>query len=193
MTQKVKFYEQIRSCWSLLKTCTRGAQNSLTSTLAKARLLTLKGSFNEQVHFAMTDFSIHRIRLKGPWEVLAPDATDDVYLRQSMPQDWRSLFGRASGTAWFRRKFHRPTGLLASDRVVLHFPSGIGIVENLTVNDRPVSSHSNAPLKFDITAALIEFNQLEFSLCFDPDANPDVPGGLWETVYLEIHSEPVED
>lgn len=134
----------------------------------------------------MTQTVLHRIRLKGPWEVVPPGRASVIYERHALPQAWRALFGDIAGTAHFRRAFHRPTGLDSGDRVLIHLPAGCGKVTGVEINGETPACVSFDPLKFDITEELIPFNSLQFSLTFDPLSAPEEPGGLWETVYLEI-------
>lgn len=135
----------------------------------------------------MNDTGVHRIRLKGPWQVLPPNANDQEFERHSMPQDWRKLFGETAGTAIFRRNFHTPSRLESHERVIIHVPAGVGELMNFKINDIEISSSSEDPLNFDVTEHLQDFNLLQFSLAFDPVTQTDIPGGLWETVFLEIH------
>lgn len=136
----------------------------------------------------MNSDGVHRIRLKGPWHVLPPQSAADDFVRHSMPQDWRQLFGEQAGTAVFRRNFHTPSGLESHERIMIHIPNGVGEVSQFEVNNIAVLPDSTNPLKYDVTEHLAEFNLLQFSLSFDPVSQAGVPGGLWETVFLEIHS-----
>ncbi len=129
---------------------------------------------------------IHSIRLKGPWDVLGPAPEPEVWQRQSLPCPWRKCFGDSAGLACFRRNFHRPTGLEPENRVCLRLPEGAGVIRSFTVNGVPFAPQGDDPLLFDCTSVLKGFNGLELSLWFDPAAQPDLPGGLWETVRLEI-------
>ncbi len=136
----------------------------------------------------MNESAVHRIRLKGPWEILRPDAESGEFGQFSMPMDWRQLFGEVAGTACFCRNFHLPSGLEPQDRVMIHIPNGTGEVTDFSINTNTVKPCSSDPLKFDVTEHLASFNRLQFSLSFDPIAQIDLPGGLWETVFLEIHA-----
>ena len=136
----------------------------------------------------MEENILHRIRLKGPWDVrLRQDGAIDEYRRESMPQDWRQLFGNVAGTADFRRNFHDPTGLESDERVVIYLPSGIGDVSEFKMNGQSFSPTIDSSQRYDVTELLAGFNMIEFALTFDPHAEPDIPGGLWETVFVEIH------
>ncbi|MEW4489119.1 hypothetical protein AB1L42_13645 [Thalassoglobus sp. JC818] len=140
---------------------------------------------------------LHRIRLKGPWEVLPPGISlediptsnqDLTWQRHSMPMDWRALFGESGGTAWFRRRFHRPSGLTPDECVQIYIPEGVGDVSDFHVNQSALKPVSEEPLRFDVTANLEDFNELLFAITFEPTETRSLPGGLWETVFVEIHS-----
>lgn len=137
----------------------------------------------------MPNESVHRIRLKGPWQICPPNGGDESFQQHAMPADWRSLFGDVAGMAVYRRKFHTPSGLEVGDRVLIHIPNGVGQLEQFQVNGISIGPCSKTPLKFDVTSQLQDFNQLQFKLTFDPLESPDVPGGLWETVFVEIHAQ----
>lgn len=132
--------------------------------------------------------SVHQIRLKGPWDVLAPNADHQNFERQSMPQSWRALFGDSAGEATFRRGFNRPTGLGAKDQVLIIIPKNAGEVSEFQINQTIIAPTSRDGSEFEITAQLEGFNQLQLRLKFDPQATPELPGGLWDTVTLEIRS-----
>lgn len=141
----------------------------------------------------MNDSNVHRIRLKGPWDVLPPHSATHEFERHSMPISWRELFGETPGTAVFRRNFHTPSGLSAKDRVLIYVPPGTGLLTEFQVNQ--VALPSLAPqhlwrqnsIQFEVTNQLGEFNQLTFAITFDPSQHPKIPGGLWESVSLEIY------
>lgn len=136
----------------------------------------------------MSDPNIHRIRLKGPWEIVPPASSSGEFERHAMPQDWRTLFGPVAGTSRFCRRFHRPTGLTPHDRVFIRFPEGMGTISSVTINENEAVWDESDPSLVDITSHLVNFNELSFLLSFDPAANPETPGGLWETAILEIHA-----
>lgn len=167
----------------------------------------------------MSSISIHRIRLKGPWEVASslfgnmgdshqPIRTDGQRSRHSapvadvvpsqvqriqVPVAWRDLFGSQAGEALFRRRFHTPTNLQSSDRIVIRLPHGCGEIRHLTVNAAEISQNEEDCWSFDVTEHLQPFNMLQFMLHFDPAVMPDRAGGLWEAALLEIHSSTPDD
>ena len=138
----------------------------------------------------------HRIQLKGPWDYDWKSAVVDGLepATQSgtvtMPKEWRSLFGDRSGTAEFRRKFHRPTNLESHETVILIFTGIRGQVEVL-LNHQHLGEFigAGAAVEFDVTSRLKEFNELRVQIAFDSQADPDVGGGLYDVVTLEIRWE----
>ena len=98
------------------------------------------------------------------------------------------MFGEESGTAWFRRRFHDPTGLGPEERVVIALPNAAGEFHDICLNQASIPATDWNPLRYDVTARLIGFNELTFGITFDPLNEPGVLGGLWEAVFVEIHS-----
>jgi hypothetical protein len=108
--------------------------------------------------------AVHRIRLRSPWQCHVTP----------------------KGIAW-RRRFGRPTGVQASERLFLCFSSFI-TTATATLNGEllgvvPVSS---AAVSFDVTAALAARNELEIE--FVGDCVVDAPSELPGEVALEIRS-----
>ncbi|MFG0333741.1 MAG: hypothetical protein ACF8TS_10295 [Maioricimonas sp. JB049] len=106
-----------------------------------------------------------------------------------MPASWQELFGTASGTAWFRRHFHQPTGLEPHERVWITLTDVPGEVR-LSLNGTAVPSQPAGASRVvaDVTEQLELANRLEVCVTFDPEQAPDAPGGLWQPVILEIHN-----
>ena len=138
----------------------------------------------------------HRIQLKGPWdfgwksaivEGLEPASLSGTV---TMPSDWRTLFGCRSGTAEFRRKFHRPSNLDAHETVFLVFTAIRGQVA-VGLNRHQLGDFigTGASVEFDVTSFLKEFNELRVEIAFDSEFEPDIAGGLYEVVALDIRSE----
>ncbi len=104
-----------------------------------------------------------------------------------MPQEWRALFGEASGTAEFRRGFHRPTNLDPHERVVIIFTEvrGTGHVQ---LNESPLGPFvaSGAPVELEITTLLKPFNLLIVEISFDPTISLGLPGGIFGVAAIEI-------
>ncbi|HUG94317.1 MAG TPA: hypothetical protein VML55_26035 [Planctomycetaceae bacterium] len=139
--------------------------------------------------------NVHRIHLKGPWEIewLGPEQPADERAagprRVHMPAPWEALFGDAAGTARFRRRFNRPTNLDPQERVFIVF-DGIGGQANVSLNARCVGTVAEAApaAEFDVTAVLESRNVLIVDVAFNPAERPQQPGGLWAAVALEIRS-----
>lgn len=158
---------------------------------------------------------VHHIRLKGPWEYEwlsscaarstegEADETGGTNGRVQMPCDWRALFGERAGRARFTRVFHSPSGLEAGDSVRLVF-AGVGGTLNAQLNGKllvpasvdalnSVSSGLGSPVEqpriaFEITSQLRGVNRLAVEVEFDPQAQTESPGGLFEMVTIEIES-----
>ena len=137
--------------------------------------------------------STHQIRLRGPWRyewtgaAVLPQGLPLVG-RVVMPASWQSLFGARAGSARFRRRFHRPTNLGVRERVMLVF-NGVGGSGQVALNAErlaPVGGDAS-PERFDVTARLLPTNELTVEIEHDPASGE--PGGLWDTVALEIHSD----
>ncbi len=129
---------------------------------------------------------IHRIHLKGPWDVRRLDR-DEPASRILMPASWQTLFGDEPGLAEFRRKFNLPTNLEAHEYVWIVFDGIRGSVK-VSLNGHTLGqiADSVATAEFEITRHLLLHNELIVELTFagaDPDNGP---GGLWGTVALEI-------
>lgn len=141
--------------------------------------------------------NIHRIHLKGPWEYRWLGDADDASVeprRVKMPADWQSIFGNRAGTAIFSRRFHKPTGLEATDSVWLLF-DGIGGTASVRLNGDelaeetcPAPAANSVAISFDITGRMNAANDIEVALTFDPATQSNVPGGLWGPVLIVIVS-----
>ncbi len=104
-----------------------------------------------------------------------------------MPRDWQSLFGDSSGTAEFRRKFHRPTNVESHETVILVFTGIRGRLAVWLNRDSLVEFHRiGDSVEFDVTSQLKEYNELRAEITFDPQAERDVSGGLYGVVALDI-------
>jgi len=137
----------------------------------------------------------HRIRLMGPWEFAwdetsgeeSPPATEGT---TAMPCDWSSLFGPATGTVTFRRRFHRPSNLEAHERVWL-VCTGVRGRGTVALNDERLSEFDciGEATECDVTSHLAAFNVVSIRLSVDESAQPSTPSGLYEPVVLEIRSD----
>lgn len=137
---------------------------------------------------------IHRIRLRGPWDVAlgkigGSSPADASFRRVTLPASWQELFGSQSGTAWFRRRFNQPTGLEPHERVWIALSDVPGEV-GLSLNGSRAALHPDGERRLvaDVTGLLAPANRLEISVAFDPGMCPATNGGLWQPVCLEIHN-----
>lgn len=133
----------------------------------------------------------YRIHLRGPWEVTGPwvDGVSQEWRTVTLPAAWQSLFGTRSGTATFRRWFHRPTNLVPDDQIAFVL-TGVRGAGHARLNDdpwNPLVIHNTAAAIPVTVAQLRQRNRLEIELTFDPSATSE-PGGLFEAVALEIIS-----
>lgn len=138
----------------------------------------------------------HWIRLRGPWDVAWVNEAGDEQNAQrvKMPASWQSLFGERTGTAIFRRRFQRPTGLDPEERVCVTLRS-VGadircVINQLAVDalPAPLGDASCWPgdncLSFDVTEQLETSNLLQLTL--ETKELSSTPAGLHEPVLLEI-------
>lgn len=105
-----------------------------------------------------------------------------------LPACWNELFGNVAGCARFRRTFHRPTNLQASDRVLVRLPDQCGRVVACMLNDALLAEIPNDPTAFDVTSQLQQFNRLEIQIAWTASQESSGTGGLWKPVQLEIYS-----
>lgn len=146
----------------------------------------------------------HRMHLRGPWQFewlsARPGAVDADLAQESpstsasgrvkMPATWQSLFGRVSGRARFRRRFHRPTNLDANERVWIVF-DGIGGSGHVLINGERLGQFDDgqSSLEFDVTGRLSASNELVVEIEHNADVADAPPGGLWGPVAIEIRSD----
>lgn len=126
----------------------------------------------------------HRIRLRGPWEVVALESATGTLpppTRMAVPCSWRQGgWPGFAGRAVHRRAFGRPTNLGAGERVWLMI-GGVGGRGEVRLNGEVMSAIvAGGPIEFDVTSALAERNLLEIELAADGD------GGVTGEVALEI-------
>lgn len=112
----------------------------------------------------------HRIRLRGPWELLEPE-----HRRVTVPCRW-SDFGIATGPVRVLRRFGYPGFLDSEERVWLTF--GAGDEAKAFLNEQLMGDVVPGGAEFEITSLLQQRNRLEMQV-----AKPIV--GLGE-VALEV-------
>ena len=138
---------------------------------------------------AREESSVHRIRLKGPWDAAFVDSATGVtgeWRRFQVPVAWRDLWGERAGTVRLRRRFHRPSGLEPGDRVMIRIPDGAGVAGEFSINSHTVSADSEEHGLYDVSPYLIAFNEIQFTFTSDPERDPELPGGLWAAAVIEI-------
>ena len=141
----------------------------------------------------------HVIRLRGPWEYEplarftasadgAPhSSTADLPPsgRQPLPADWDSTLGSAfRGRVRYRRRFNRPTGLEAAERVWLAI-DGVDACGSYALNGQSLGTIAGyaLPAASDVTDLLAAANVLEIDVELapsmasgSPQSNPHRPG-----------------
>ncbi len=119
----------------------------------------------------------HVIRLREPWEVSVSGSVS------------------ADGRLTLTRRFQRPTGLRAGDRVEL-VVEGLEGVRRIACNGSVLATESNAAgeVRSEIQHLLLDHNQIEIVVRAVPPADPDLVPALRQRVLavglvrLEIHA-----
>lgn len=124
--------------------------------------------------------TVHRIRLRGPWQV-RPHSGGPAG-RMTIPGTlrdggWAGLSGRVS----FYRRFGRPSNLSAGDEVWLVFERVSGPAE-VRLNDHRLGAFDGA-WSIEVTAGLQDRNELEVAVEAADDG-----GGIVGDVWLEIRA-----
>lgn len=132
---------------------------------------------------------IHRMFLKGPWEVRRLDS-DEPSRRVTLPVSWQAIFEEDScSRAEFRRKFNQPTNLEEHEHVWIVF-QGVRGAAWVNINGQRLGGIDidDETAEFEITPHLAQHNELVVQLTFSVRSPSDQPGGLWGPVALEIRS-----
>ena len=128
----------------------------------------------------------HRIRLRGPWEMLALDmVAGGQVVSVKLPARWRDL-GLAGfrGRVRFMRRFGYPGN---ADRDLEHFwltCDGCTVGREVHLNGALLSTEPWERFAFDVTRLLSPRNRLEITV----EAATD-DAGLWGEVALEIRKD----
>lgn len=133
---------------------------------------------------------VHRMYLKGPWEVRRLDR-EERSRRVTLPASWQTIFlGSNCGSAEFRRKFNQPTNLEPHEHVWIVF-QGVRGAAWVDLNRQRLGriDIDDDTAEFEITPHLALHNELVVQLTFEPNEFPDQLGGLWGPVALEIRSD----
>jgi hypothetical protein len=126
----------------------------------------------------------HRIRLRGPWEVLALEscAANAAPARMMIPCTWRE-----GGWVGFRgrarhcRSFGKPRQFDPDERIWLVVESVTGVA-NVRLNGQEIGQIAGSTgLECDVTECLQARNQLEIDVMSDTD-----DGGVTGEVRIEI-------
>ena len=125
---------------------------------------------------------MHAIRLAGPWEVVRGDAPPR---RVRMPAAWEAVFS-TPGTAVFRRRFNRPTGLGEDTRLWLSVREYGGTITVHLDGERIADPAPGEPVRVEVTC-LAGSPTLEIEVTAG-DGPP--PTGLYGPVLLEIEEPP---
>lgn len=134
---------------------------------------------------------VHRIHLRGPWDVTGPwpDPTESGKIRSiTMPQRWQALFGSNIGTATFSRWFHQPTNLAQEDRLAIILTGVAGHGETW-LNDQSLGKFSarGEAVRLPMQLGQLQLrNRLRIELSCSADQSP---GGLYDAVAIEIDSD----
>ncbi len=118
--------------------------------------------------------SVHKIRLAGPWEWLPVGSPNAAESRERKPCQLpfpeastpaaASAVMEATGVlqpVWLFRRFHCPTGIDESIKVLLAVELRHGVVQ-LQLNGADIVRHSAVAdsVRFDVTSSLKPFNEL---------------------------------
>lgn len=129
--------------------------------------------------------AVHRIRLRGPWEVVALESTTGPLpppTRMAVPCSWQQGgWPGFAGRAVHRRAFGKPTNLGPGEQVWLVI-GGVSGRGEARLNQRVVAAiDQGRPFEFDVTEALAERNILEVEIAAGGD-----DGGVTGEVAIEI-------
>jgi len=143
--------------------------------------------------------SVHKIRLAGPWEWLPVGSSSAAERCERRPCQLPfpeapapdSSLAVSEGTqilqpVWLFRRFHCPTGIDESVRVLLAVEVLHGVVQ-LQLNGADIVPHSadDVGVRFDVTSSLKPFNELGILFAAD-DAGSQAARVV--AVCLEMHT-----
>lgn len=134
--------------------------------------------------------SIHRISLRGPWNITPLDLLDAPPVRQPLPEDWGKLAAISEKGVRLQRTFHRPTGLEHRPSVWIAITDLRGGGE-LRLNGHPLSVfQAEQPTDFrsEIGSLLAPNNHLEIELKTIPETSQTAQSPP-TAVALEIEDE----
>ena len=138
--------------------------------------------------------SIHRIRLRGPWEWAVPTPIPSqawTWNRIRLPDEWDRL-PELAGPVWFRRRFNAPTGITPTDRIrvaltTVQPPSAVNLNGQTIAASIDAESKLGSVIRYELTSYLSGKNLLE--IVFQKGITPSSPeSGLGQPLILEIES-----
>ena len=115
---------------------------------------------------------LHRIRLRGPWNVqrVVRGRRGEITVSH-FPATWRALSGGDRGTFRFSRRFGCPTGVGPLQVVWLEIASSAA--GRAVLNENDLGEISQGSQCFDVTSRLGDGNQLELELHRPEDVGAD--------------------
>ncbi len=123
---------------------------------------------------------VHRIRLRGPWEILAPADSSSIGAarRVKLPVTWAEAAGKSAATSLrCERRFHRPTFMAEFERVWLVVSEPCAKFE-VALNRQQLAGFSD---RAEVTEQLLDANVLTIDLAAPADKDAEL-----FTVTLEI-------
>jgi hypothetical protein len=130
--------------------------------------------------------TVHRIRLRGPWELAAAAAVQIAPRTVRLPGQCCQLFDPAAGRVRLSRRFHCPTNLGLDDQVsfvVEALPDGACV----SLNGASLASEGNADERGVFPAPSLAPTNL-LTVEFDVPAAFAAPDQWWGEVALLINS-----
>jgi hypothetical protein len=131
--------------------------------------------------------TVHRIRLRGRWELTAAAAVQIAPRTVRLPASCCQLFGPAVGRVRLSRRFHRPTNLGPDDQVSLiveALPEGACV----SLNGARLDSEAEHVGEREIFPATSLAPTNLLTIEFDVPAAFAVPDHSWGEVALLINS-----
>jgi hypothetical protein len=136
--------------------------------------------------------SVHRIQLRGPWQLEWTSAPGESVQKVRLPAEWDDLFAGHSGPVRLTRKFHRPTNLGPNEQVELVFQQWPGIW-TISLNQHPVGkfrdSSAERAERITITALLQSTNELAAETLIEQPRDANNRLGLVGQITIEIRND----
>lgn len=134
--------------------------------------------------------SCHRIRLRGPWNLVVHDQEAQSEQRVSVPDSWQNLLGTTRGVICLSRRFNCPTRLGDDDQVCLVLSPIPFETVRLLLNEQEIvlKSALSEAIRFDVTQLLQPNNRFVMELTI-PEDRLQSDYGDFEGVTIEIQSQ----